>query len=118
MLNRQLGKYGEDLAAKWLKKNGYEILLRNWRFGRVEIDIVASRESMIHVIEVKTRKTTTFGFPEQSVSIAKQKNILIACTALVAAKQYPALQVDILSILLSNATPQYLLIENICGYTQ
>jgi putative endonuclease len=115
MKNIRLGKYGEYLAIKWLRENGYDILLRNWRIGRLEIDIVASRESIIHAIEVKTRKTTTFGFPEESVSSAKCKNMMSACSALMDAKNYNHIQIDVLSIMLKNKSPQYFLIENIYG---
>jgi putative endonuclease len=116
MNNQQVGKYGETLAARWLSENGFEILLRNWKYERAEIDIVARKQNRIHAIEVKTRKTTTFGFPEQSVSQVKLRHLQRACTALLENNAYSEVQIDVLSILLRKSTVQYLLLENICGY--
>jgi putative endonuclease len=45
MNNQQVGRYGETLAARWLSENGFEILLRNWKYERAEIDIVAGSKT-------------------------------------------------------------------------
>ena len=52
----EVGKEGEELAANWLQQNGYEILHRNWRHSHYEIDIIASKENILHIIEVKLRR--------------------------------------------------------------
>ncbi|WP_431215248.1 YraN family protein [Puia sp. P3] len=70
------GTTGEDLAAEWLTAKGFAILTRNWRYGRYEIDIIASRNSVLHFIEVKSRNSTLFGNPEESVSRKKLNNIM------------------------------------------
>ncbi len=56
--NIELGKIGEDIAAVYLQDLGYEILDRNWRFKRVELDIVAHLDSTLVFCEVKTRRST------------------------------------------------------------
>lgn len=110
-----LGRHGEGLAVKWLQRNGFHILLRNWKFGRYEIDIVAEKENCIHAIEVKTRKSTAYGSPENSISPTKQKNIVAASAALMEEKKYEDLQIDVLSITIRDRAVEYFLIEDICG---
>ena len=56
--NIELGKIGEDIASVYLQDLGYEILDRNWRFKRVELDIVAHLDSTLVFCEVKTRRST------------------------------------------------------------
>lgn len=51
----ELGRHGETLAADFLRANGYVILAQNWRYSHLELDIVALRDSVLHVVEVKTR---------------------------------------------------------------
>lgn len=80
MQHNDLGKLGEDLATTYLQQKNYVILARNWRSGKAEIDIIAQIEKNIIFIEVKTRKTLYFGFPEQAVN--KHKQQLIANAAI------------------------------------
>ena len=66
-----LGKEGEELAVQWLKENGFEIIERNWTYGKLEIDIIARKDDRLHIIEVKCRWHTPFGHPEDSVTKKK-----------------------------------------------
>ncbi|MBL7728247.1 MAG: YraN family protein, partial [Dinghuibacter sp.] len=52
---QETGAKGERLAAMWLEANGFTIVERNWRHGRYEIDLLAHRDGILHVVEVKTR---------------------------------------------------------------
>ena len=79
--NTGIGKEGEDYAARWLEKEGYEILHRNWRYRRYEIDIIARRAEILHFIEVKARQWNAFGYPEESVSPKKIRNMMRAAVA-------------------------------------
>ena len=75
-----LGKLGEDLAADFLKQQGYTILERNFRSRIGEIDIVASpagENETICFIEVKTRTSEAMGSAAEAVSIFKQKKIIL-----------------------------------------
>jgi putative transposase len=69
---RQLGDHGEDLAAAALKQQGYKILERNYVTPLGEIDLIARQGKVVVVVEVKTRKSTRFGSPQEAVSVTKQ----------------------------------------------
>lgn len=74
-LHNELGKDGEELAANWLTAHGYTILHRNWRYSRLEIDIIATKGKFLHFVEVKTRYYNPFGYPEDSVTKKKFKKL-------------------------------------------
>ena len=65
--HNELGKKGEQLAVNYLSKNGYEIIERNYRFDKAEVDIIATKGETLAIIEVKTRSTTDFGNPQDFV---------------------------------------------------
>jgi putative endonuclease len=69
------GREGERIAVDFLVKKGYRIVRRNYRFGRGEIDIVAQDGAELVFVEVKTRRTSTFGEPEEAVTRKKQSQI-------------------------------------------
>jgi len=69
--HNDLGKLGEELAADFLQKNGYEILETNWVFQKAEIDIIAQKENILVVVEVKTRSSIDFGLPQDFVKSKK-----------------------------------------------
>ena len=75
MNNKILGKEGEELAAEFLKKDGYEIIETNFNCGFGEIDIIARKEKELAFVEVKTRSQTFFGMPVEAVNIPKQRHI-------------------------------------------
>ena len=65
--HNELGKKGEQLAVDFLLENNYEIVERNYRFDRAEVDIIARKEAILAIIEVKTRSTIDFGNPQDFV---------------------------------------------------
>lgn len=69
------GNEGEKIAADFLEKNGYRIIDKNFRCPLGEIDIVAREKGAIVFVEVKTRKSSKLGYPEQAVGIRKQKKM-------------------------------------------
>jgi putative endonuclease len=73
---QRLGKSGEDLAVSFLKKNGFEILNRNYRYGHKEIDIIGKDKNTIVFIEVKTGRSKNFGSPQERVNLRKQKSMI------------------------------------------
>lgn len=75
MDRRETGKRGEDAAAQWLSARGHRILDRNWRGGRVELDIVSEDSSGIHFVEVKSRKAPLTADPAVNVNFMKMKNL-------------------------------------------
>lgn len=76
MNNTELGVFGESLAEQFLKNKGYQILDKNVRFKKWEIDIVAQDGELIVVVEVKTRVTAEIGEPWRAVTRTKQKQII------------------------------------------
>jgi putative endonuclease len=66
------GKLGEELAAGHLRQKGYAILALNWRYRRAEVDLIARIGNTLVLVEVKTRNTEFFGFPESFVTEKKQ----------------------------------------------
>jgi len=70
-----LGKSGERAALRYLKNKKYKILAQNFRLFRGEIDIIALDKNTLVFVEVKTRKSTDFGLPEESVTPSKQRQI-------------------------------------------
>jgi putative endonuclease len=75
MNNQQKGNEGEELAAAYLEKNGYTIIEKNWRFRHWEVDIIASKNSFLHFIEVKTRHSLRYGYPEESITREKMSHL-------------------------------------------
>lgn len=65
--HNELGKKGEQLAVDFLLKNSYEIIERNYRFDKAEVDIIAKKKDILAIIEVKTRSTADFGNPQDFV---------------------------------------------------
>lgn len=76
--HNELGKDGEEQAVRYLSEKGYCILERNWRSGRHEIDIIAKDGDVYVFVEVKTRRDTEFGKPEDAVSNQKIRSIVTA----------------------------------------
>lgn len=100
--NKIIGQFGEDKAAEFLKKHGYKILERNFRYSKIaEIDIIAKDYKTIVFVEVKTRSTTNFGHPYEAVSKAKLENIFQAALYYLAQTQekYENYRIDLISVL-------------------
>lgn len=79
--HNELGKEGEQAAVDFLIQGGYEILAVNWRFKKAEVDIIATRDSLLVFLEVKTRSSLYFGSPEDFVTPKKIKLLLQAANA-------------------------------------
>lgn len=109
------GKTGEALALVYLQQHSFNILHANWRYSYYEIDIIAEKDSVLHFIEVKTRRSEKFGLPEESVTDAKLESLMKAGEAFL--YQYPdwkRIQYDILSIMLRYKEPaEYFFIEDV-----
>jgi putative endonuclease len=65
--HNELGKKGEQLAVDYLQTQGYTIVKRNYRFEKAEVDIIAQKQDILAIIEVKTRSTIDFGNPQDFV---------------------------------------------------
>ena len=101
--NNSTGKTGEQIAAEYLKKKGYEIIETNKHFGKAEVDIIAKVESEYVFVEVKTRKSEFFGFPEESVTEKKIEMMAIAAEQFIEqTENVYEVRFDIISIIYNN----------------
>ncbi len=109
------GKNGEAMALAYLIRNGFVILHTNWRHSHYEIDIIAHTGSILHFIEVKTRRSLQFGYPEESVTKKKMESLMNGAEVfLLLYPQWKRIQYDILSVyLLKNNDPEYFFIEDV-----
>ncbi len=76
--NQTLGRWGEETAARYLTARGYRILERNLRTPYGEIDLLARQGGQLVFVEVKTRTSRAFGYPEEAVTPRKQAHLLSA----------------------------------------
>ena len=96
-----IGKKGEALAYKYLKKKGYKILEANWRYKKAEIDLITLKNDFLVVVEVKTRTSEAFESPKEAVTIGKQKNIVKAADAYIQEKEINLeCRFDVVSVLI------------------
>ncbi|WP_282030321.1 YraN family protein [Winogradskyella eximia] len=76
--HNELGKKGEQIAVDFLLKNSYDIIERNYRFQKAEVDIIAQKGDVLAIVEVKTRSTIDFGNPQDFVKPKQIKNLVKA----------------------------------------
>ena len=103
MTNKIIGKYGENIAKEFLIKKGFKIIEMNYRYSRVaEIDIIASKNDILHFIEVKTRTQEFFGNPMEAITSHKLKQIFSCATQYItnSKKHYKKYQIDAIGIVL------------------
>lgn len=99
MTHTELGRYGEELAATHLLKQGYKILDRNFRFKKSEIDIIAFKDNTLTICEVKTRVTAEIGEPYKAVTRSKQRQIISTANHYIRLKHlFTDVQFDVISI--------------------
>ena len=113
--HNQLGKDGEKFAEQYLVGCGYEIIHKNWRYSHYEIDIIARRNSKLHIIEVKTLTDTSLGFPEDSVTKRKFRRIRFAADEfLYQHPEYRHIQYDVLAITIYGGNQlEFFLLEDV-----
>jgi putative endonuclease len=98
-----LGRYGEQLAKDFLIDAGYRILDQNWRYGRAELDLIASKDHSIIFVEVKTRRSADHGEPEDFVNWKKEKQLEFASSAYIAQRNHHGeIRFDIIAIIFEN----------------
>lgn len=99
MTHLELGQFGEELAVKHLEQLGYDIIERNFRFKKAEVDIIALKDNILTVCEVKTRETAQIGEPYKAVTRKKQKQIIVTADYYIKLKNlFIDVQFDVISI--------------------
>jgi putative endonuclease len=76
MKRREIGNLGERVAASYLRSNGYEIIETNYRCPYGEIDIIARKDATLVFVEVRTKTSTLYGSPEESITRTKMEHLL------------------------------------------
>lgn len=105
--HNDLGKLGETLAADFLITNGYDILETNWVFQKAEVDIIALKENILTIVEVKTRSSSDFGLPQDFVKPKKIKLLVKAINEYILLNDMDVeVRFDIISILVNNEVPE------------
>lgn len=87
--HNQIGSKGEKAAVIYLRQQGFTIEACNYRYQRAEIDIIAKKEKLLLFIEVKTRRTNKFGFPEEAVTQKKIDLFLLAAEEYIHQHNWP-----------------------------
>lgn len=100
-----LGRYGEELAARFLVKQGWTVVDRNWRCSAGELDIVAERSGVLVICEVKARRSLRFGSPLEAVTPQKLQRLRrLAGMWLASHPQHPnTVRIDVISVLVDDA---------------
>jgi putative endonuclease len=111
----ETGKLGERLAREWAVSNGYTVREQNWRYGKWEIDMIATKGNKLHFFEVKMRRNDHFGFPEALVNRNKLYHFNSAGTAYIRNHRgFRWVRYDILAITLDrHNNPTFFLIEDV-----
>jgi putative endonuclease len=109
----ETGKHGEDVAAQFLVEKGYEIIERNYRAGKAEIDLIAKKGIFLVFVEVKSLTNLSFGMPEDAVTKRKAKLVMGAAeTYIYKVNWQKEIRFDIIAIVFDKTSGQTLEIEH------
>jgi len=101
------GKDAENLAADFLAEQGYEIVERNFRYKRSEIDLIVRKDNWLIFVEVKMRSSDAFGYPEEFVDYKKAKNIVYGAEQYTYDNNYNGnVRYDVVAISMKNGEPE------------
>ncbi len=95
---KEIGEKGENFASHFLISLGFNILERNLRYGKNEIDIIAEKDGTIVFIEVKTRTTADFGYGEAAITEQKRKHIFSVARQYITEKKWQNFRFDALAV--------------------
>jgi len=116
MDRREVGKLGEKIAQKFLKKKGFRIRETGFRCAQGEIDIIAEKKNCLIFVEVRTKSSLAFGTPEESISQAKKEKLVASALAYTSthSRLPPLWRIDIVAVELDERgkTKRVELIEN------
>jgi len=100
---QDLGQKGEEIALKHLLSKSYQLIYKNWRHGKDEIDIIVTQNDFIIFVEVKTRTNNYFGEPQEFVTKSKQNFMKRAANAYIEKyKEEKEVRFDVVSIILNH----------------
>ena len=101
------GNEGEKMAAAFLEKKGYRVLEKNYRYKHAEIDLIVEKDDWLIFVEVKTRTSLTFGYPEEFVDDKKISKIMEGADQFIHEIDWNGnVRYDIISIYLNSSNPE------------
>lgn len=110
----KLGRKGEDIASHFLAHKKHQIIDRNWRWQKAEIDIISQDHKTLVFVEVKTRSTEHYGQPKEFISSRKEQLMKDAAEAYLELNCLDLeIRFDIISIVMKNEIPKIEHIENV-----
>ncbi len=114
MIPQQLGKSGEQAAARFLQTHGFTLVAQNYRTPAFEIDIIARDGDVLSFVEVKTRSSLKKGFPREAITPVKQQKLILGATHYLKNKNLfnQRVRFDVVEVLYRNKTPEINLIKN------
>ncbi|MEW6062226.1 MAG: YraN family protein [Bacteroidota bacterium] len=111
---RNIGSIGEEIAEQFLVNNGYLILEKNFYYQHGEVDIIAKDGETLVFVEVKTRRSTRFGAPEEAVTVKKQEILRRTAEGYVMLKNLNNVECrfDVVSISMNNGKAECILLKD------
>ena len=100
IFNKLKGDFGEEKAAKYLKKQKYKIIKRNFKNNIGEIDIIAKYEKTVVFVEVKTRTDEKYGFASEAVDLKKQQKIRAVASMYAQKENIDNMRFDVIEVYL------------------
>ncbi len=111
--HNDLGRLGEEMAVEYLREKGYGVLERNWKFGDLEVDIIARVGETVVLVEVKTRSSDWMQRPEEAVDRRRRDRLCRAANAYVKSKQWNGdVRIDIVAIVVNESRREIRHIED------
>lgn len=112
-----LGKQAETLAAEELTRRGYEVIETNFRARLGEIDIIARDKDTLVFVEVRSRKTTYFGLPSETITYPKQQKLIRTANLYLSMKhlQKASCRFDVVEVIFEDDDPKVTLIRDAFG---
>ena len=111
--NIKRGYEGEKLAADFLVQRGFEIVERNYRYRHSEIDLIVKKANWLIFVEVKTRSSYAFGYPEEFVDYKKVKTIMEGADHYIYKNNWQGnVRYDIVSVRLTNTNAEIVHLED------
>lgn len=99
MTSTSIGKRGEHLACRFLESKKIDIVARNWRLGKGEIDIIGKDKDTLVFVEVKYRRSLVYGEPEEALTRKKQEMLRAAITGYIVKHRVRRFRVDVVAVL-------------------
>ncbi len=100
MSEKNFGDFGERIAEKYLTQRSHVVIKKNYRTRYGEVDLICTKDDVTIFVEVKTRRSGLFGYPEDAISKKKMRRLVVTATHYMV-NRYGPWQIDVLAIMMS-----------------